>query len=637
MSILENNDQLGDLLRHFSVVVNNGSGCIFQPSSSEYSYIFTVKHNLRENEEIKVSRTYEDFKSNIHVKVVNYFTHDKKDYAIIQTEKIENPEDFKIHIGNFVRNTEVIISGFPNYKRVDKNQSEFRTSLNAKVETTRKNPHEYDLTLDKSASTFNAGAGENVIGYSGSGIFYEEYPEIYLVGTFPKLDDAEATSNKVVGFDLSGFVEIIKRENLFDIRDLKPKLSIINVLRKKWKLISTFFLITGVTFLGYVIQNKPDCDVFTATSDINILINGKKENNINNNTMIDKVLNENLFPFNNYNNYLDGNASNSSSGELKTLSGNCGAHLLVSGTDQKCDFLFIDNKIYNYFQEQYALLDFSRIKLQSDIKKMTCLLKCYLFDKKDIKYVKKNFQVGQCVELTTKYMDTEKQDTIDQIILQSIAYNYERIGNKNEALNILVKINEGGLNPDTIYKRQERLSEEVKQYNNAIIAQTGLIKIAQQKNDKKAESEILERRAANYERTNQKTKALDDYKKIDKIEPGNKKIEDKIIKLDKPNFFVNVNKVNTSNAYTLISIIDQLIATKQFEKADLLLSKNPTIITNNSKLEGLKAEVDYNLHKIDANKISPKILQNNANLETQIRVDKIKNSKKVLLPKKDVN
>ena len=33
-----------DKLRFYSVKVNNGSGCLFQPETKDYSYILTAKH-----------------------------------------------------------------------------------------------------------------------------------------------------------------------------------------------------------------------------------------------------------------------------------------------------------------------------------------------------------------------------------------------------------------------------------------------------------------------------------------------------------------------------------------------------------------------------------------------------------------
>ena len=38
---------LGELYRYYTVVVNNGSGCLFQPPDQDFTYVLTVKHNLQ--------------------------------------------------------------------------------------------------------------------------------------------------------------------------------------------------------------------------------------------------------------------------------------------------------------------------------------------------------------------------------------------------------------------------------------------------------------------------------------------------------------------------------------------------------------------------------------------------------------
>ena len=105
---------IGDLYRHFTVVVNNGSGCIFQPSAGDYTYIFTVKHNLiidkeindYKKEDIKVSRNYEAYTKNIFLPVTNVFIHPDKDCAIVQVAKVTNEEESKLKIGKLKRGSE---------------------------------------------------------------------------------------------------------------------------------------------------------------------------------------------------------------------------------------------------------------------------------------------------------------------------------------------------------------------------------------------------------------------------------------------------------------------------------------------------------------------------------------------------
>ncbi len=633
---------IGDLLRHFTVVVNNGSGCIFQTDSDQFTYIFTVLHNLNvsaedgtyKKEDIKVSLTYEDYLAKRYLPVINFFPHDEKDCAIIQVPKVANDEDYTYNIGSFTRNSQVSISGFPNYMRLlKKTDTQYRTSLYATTDNERENKYERDLILKEDANTSNADAGYNIIGFSGSGIFEERCNELYLVGIFPKLNDSGATHNKIVGQDLSGFEEIILQHKLFGVKKIKPKFNVACFLQQSWKYAAMILLVVSILGLSYsYFKSTPDCDPFSGESDLFILINGSKESDKDSNVKIDQLLNEYLFPFDINNNFIKGNGDGLASGKLKDLSRKCGAHLAVSGTQQKCDFHIIDDSIENYFINQYALLNFSRVKLQSNVEKIACLLKSYLFEKRDINYVKNNFHAAQCLGTIT-----ENQDTVDQIILQSISLNYERIGKIDSALNILLKINEGGLNPDSIYKRQERLAEELNRPNDAITAQTGMIKIAQQKEDKKAETEILYKRAKNYEKTKDTAKALEDYKKINEVDPGNIKVQTKINNLDTQIKNNTLPAGQISNANALIRAVNQFIQAKKYEEAHKLLVDHQTLVINNPTLESLKAEVDYKRGKIKAKDIPASVQEKNVRLKTQIKVDKIESSKKVMVPRGKIN
>ncbi|MFZ1705321.1 MAG: hypothetical protein WAT79_13315 [Saprospiraceae bacterium] len=238
---------LGALYRYFTVVVNHGSGCLIQPKDQDYTYVLTVKHNLLKDEStgefvLNVSRTYPDFRQKKYLKVLNYFEHDEHDYMIIKVEKIVNPKNFKLYIDQYKNDTKGVISGFPNYLR-GQNNGEYRISLNVEIEHERTSGYERDLVLSDNPNSFESGAAENIIGLSGSGIFYEKNDNLYLCGIFPKLNDSRGTHHKVVGFDLSGFHEITKKNNLTPITQ--------QTLWWKYSVIAIFVL----TILGYFIFN----------------------------------------------------------------------------------------------------------------------------------------------------------------------------------------------------------------------------------------------------------------------------------------------------------------------------------------------------------------------------------------------
>src|SRR5690606_11004629 len=85
----------------------------------------------------------------------------------------------------------------------------------------------------------------------------------------------------------------------------------------------------------------------------------------------------NLSPFDNNNKFLKGNTHKLSSGELKDMARNCGAHVLVLGKPEDCRILPTDPKINDYFKTNFPEFNFDNT-LHQDISKMSCLLKFYL-------------------------------------------------------------------------------------------------------------------------------------------------------------------------------------------------------------------------------------------------------------------
>ncbi len=237
---------LGELYRYYTVVVNNGSGCLFQPPDQDFTYVLTVKHNLLKDEisgetVLNVSRTFTDYKQQKYVKVLGYYEHEEKDYMIIKVHKIENLKNFKLYIDEYKNDANAVISGFPNYMRSQ--NGEYRTSLNVEIEHERTSGYERDLVLIDNPNNFERGASQNIIGFSGSGIFYEKNDSLRLCGIFPKLNDSGATHSKVVGFDLSGFHEITKKNNLTPI------------VKKSHRLKYLFFAIFVISIFCYFIFN----------------------------------------------------------------------------------------------------------------------------------------------------------------------------------------------------------------------------------------------------------------------------------------------------------------------------------------------------------------------------------------------
>ncbi|MPM69266.1 hypothetical protein SDC9_116210 [bioreactor metagenome] len=91
-----------DAIKEYIVIVNEGSGCIFQPMDNSYSYVLTAKHNIT-NAKNQITQ-FTRFKLNNNtwtetkipfeylVENENYFPHPNRDIAIIKIEKIHDLE-----------------------------------------------------------------------------------------------------------------------------------------------------------------------------------------------------------------------------------------------------------------------------------------------------------------------------------------------------------------------------------------------------------------------------------------------------------------------------------------------------------------------------------------------------------------
>ena len=87
-----------DDLQLFTVKVAGGSGCLFQPLNSNYSYVLTVKHVIEGVENIEIIRQYIGIDGNkvdetIEILETPYIhSNPNKDAAIIKIKKIDGIE-----------------------------------------------------------------------------------------------------------------------------------------------------------------------------------------------------------------------------------------------------------------------------------------------------------------------------------------------------------------------------------------------------------------------------------------------------------------------------------------------------------------------------------------------------------------
>lgn len=205
-----------DAIKEYVVIVNGGSGCIFQPMDNTYSYVLTAKHNianannsinqltrfkLNNNSWDEIEIPFEDLVEN-----ENYFPHPNRDIAIIKIGKIYDLE-CTIRIDD-IENDRMgyLLAGYP----------ETRRNANPNI---KENWYRYDenvTILNLKANQLREGqvpnnAGyEEISGHSGGGILKISGDYILLAGIQNKMVDAENEQLGRIEFSpISLFDEII--------------------------------------------------------------------------------------------------------------------------------------------------------------------------------------------------------------------------------------------------------------------------------------------------------------------------------------------------------------------------------------------------------------------------------------------
>jgi hypothetical protein len=203
-----------DQLRCFAVKVNAGSGCLFQPDSTDYTYVLTVKHNLErknedgekvlmDKEEIKIFRGNVD-KDPIS-KIITYEIHDKLDLALIVIPHVGDSELCLAH-SNPIHNEPLILYGYPS--RLSEISDEKREDIQCLCGMQREDQSGVEIGTVHGQHTWDINTQKAMLGFSGSGVFANSNGAIVLKGIFPELKDPSGANNKLNIFYISNFDSI---------------------------------------------------------------------------------------------------------------------------------------------------------------------------------------------------------------------------------------------------------------------------------------------------------------------------------------------------------------------------------------------------------------------------------------------
>lgn len=197
-----------DLLPKFTVKVEGGSGCLFQPINDEYSYVLTAKHVILGNNQPSIIRQILGEDDNLINETLNIigspFTHpdENKDAAIIKVQKVNGLELLLRDDLSSENRNGYFLCGHPNSRA--NNSYSFRDN---KLEIQNKKQYGYfEAELNRVANR------TEIVGQSGGGIIKIE-DSCFLLGGIQKQMSAPDGIEQLGRIDfmpLSFFDEIIE-------------------------------------------------------------------------------------------------------------------------------------------------------------------------------------------------------------------------------------------------------------------------------------------------------------------------------------------------------------------------------------------------------------------------------------------
>lgn len=184
---------LNQLIRQHAVIVNTGSGVLFNGMTDQYSYVLTAKHVLSLNNIVT------DI-NGLNLEINRHFVHPDKDCAIILIKYQASSQSGYTDISSIDHPASIVFAGFPEVRRqVQEKYKLFDGHF------TDRNADEFVVTLDGIPN-------KNIIaGMSGGGVYHTHNGHASLVGIEFSMDGAipDEFPGRVKGHSLKPYLEII--------------------------------------------------------------------------------------------------------------------------------------------------------------------------------------------------------------------------------------------------------------------------------------------------------------------------------------------------------------------------------------------------------------------------------------------
>lgn len=200
-----------DNIREYIVIVNGGSGCIFQPEDNTYSYVLTAKHNITDTKNtitdltrfISQNGNWESISINTLANTDFYFPHPDKDIAIIKIAKIDDLDKI-IRLDDFENDrTGYSLCGYPETRRSLSNQ--YRMDENVTIQGTTTNQL-------REGQIPNNPTIDEIRGHSGGAIVKIKDDHLLLTGIQNKMVDATNEQLGRIEFTpIKSFDEIVEQ------------------------------------------------------------------------------------------------------------------------------------------------------------------------------------------------------------------------------------------------------------------------------------------------------------------------------------------------------------------------------------------------------------------------------------------
>ncbi|ANE50622.1 ABC-three component system protein [Flavisolibacter tropicus] len=206
-----------DTLAHFTVMVNNGSGCLFNGATTDYLYVLTCKHNLISNQTVQVAAHYLDDHGHlveVALEVIEQpFIHKdpNKDAAIIKVKFAEKGLQLLIINDPVSFSKTLKLAGYPEV-RSDKT---YQLRLND-IEVVQTGEHGYIEAVVGGNANY-----DEIVGQSGGGIFFIEGERIFLIGIQSRMAAKNEQLSRVEFMPIKFFEEIIS-DNSVHLKELLP-------------------------------------------------------------------------------------------------------------------------------------------------------------------------------------------------------------------------------------------------------------------------------------------------------------------------------------------------------------------------------------------------------------------------------